>query len=290
MAAALIVCRFVHLAALLLLFGASLLRAWLGQTVLHRQDAQALDTRLGRWQGWLGPLALLSAVVWLLLISASMNDSWAALFSAQQLNLLLSATFFGHVWRWHLLLCGLLAGALLLSHPYRAPGLLLAAALALGSLAPVGHGAMFDGAKGLWLILNQLLHLLCAGTWLGGLMLLFILLFDVRPSAPEQALRHFSGLGYLAVAGLLASGLINIRMLTGAFWPVPAFSGFGLLLLLKLGFVLLMLLLALHNRRLLQRPHTDLARLRRNIAIEWLCGFAAVAAVSALGMLAPMAD
>ena len=108
MAAALMVCRFVHLSALLLLFGASLLRTRLGEAVLTQQDSQALDTRLRHWQCLLSPLALLSALVWWLLIVASMNDAWDAMFSAQQLALVLNETFFGHAWRWHLLLCTLL--------------------------------------------------------------------------------------------------------------------------------------------------------------------------------------
>jgi putative copper resistance protein D len=30
------------------------------------------------------------------------------------------------------------------------------------------------------------------------------------------------------VATIVATGLVNVRALSGAFWPEPAFSGFGL--------------------------------------------------------------
>jgi putative copper resistance protein D len=77
-------------------------------------------------------------------------------------------------------------------------------------------------------------------------------------------------------------------VLSGAPWPVPAFSGFGLILAIKVALVLCMLLLAAFNRMMIGRREVRLDLLRTSITLECLSGFAAVAAVSLLGTLPPM--
>jgi putative copper resistance protein D len=39
----------------------------------------------------------------------------------------------------------------------------------------------------------------------------------------SRILQRFSGVGYVVVAGLLITGLINVRVLTGQWWPTPLF-------------------------------------------------------------------
>jgi putative copper resistance protein D len=84
------------------------------------------------------------------------------------------------------------------------------------------------------------------------------------------------------------TGLINVRVLTGMFWPMPLLSGFALILLIKVVLVVGMLGLALFNRLRVkdcqQRP--DL--LHTSVVLEWLLGIGAVGAVSLLGTLPPM--
>ena len=99
-------------------------------------------------------------------------------------------------------------------------------------------------------------------------------------------LRRFSNVGFVLVAGIILTGLINTRVLTGAFWPTPLFEGFALILLIKVSIVCLMLLLALFN--LLMSRAGRLTVLRSSIALEWLLGLSAVAAVSLLGTLPPL--
>ena len=63
------------------------------------------------------------------------------------------------------------------------------------------------------------LHLLAAGAWLGGLLgLRFILALSDSDRMPIRArvLLRFSGMGYVAVAVLVASGLINGWFLVGS--------------------------------------------------------------------------
>jgi putative copper resistance protein D len=282
MASALVLCRFLHFIVVLMLFG-----AWVFRPLLASGET-ALDQRLARTTRWLAGVALLSGACWLLLITASMAGAWDAAFDPPTLGLVLGNTFFGQVWRWHLLI-NIALVALLLS-PLRANLALrlILSGLLLATLAPVGHGAMLDGTAGHLLILNQLIHLICVGAWLGGLMLLVMILRAPAGHSMRTLLLRFSGVGYGLVGGLLITGLINVRVLTGAFWPTPLFSGFALILLIKAALVAAMLGLALFNRLRIDDCEQRLATLRSSVMLEWLLGIGAVAAVSLLGTLPPM--
>lgn len=281
MATLLVLCRFLHFMVVLLMFGACVFRPWL----LGTSPRPALDRQLSRITTLLAWLALGSGVSWLLLISASMAGTELAALDLATVQLVLGKTFFGKVWSLHLLLNGLLVLSLLT--PWHHVRLLLSALL-LATLAPVGHGAMLSGLSGQLLILNQMVHLLCVGAWLGGLLLLVLILRQAALYPLEKILQRFSGVGYLLVAGLLVTGLINVRVLTGQFWPTPLFSGFALILLIKVLLVAGMLGLALLNRLRITNCQQRVGQLQASVKLEWLLGVAAVAAVSLLGTLPPM--
>ena len=281
MATLLVLCRFVHFIVVLLMFGACAFRPWL----LGAEPQSVLDRQLERITRSLAWLGLLSGVAWLLLITASMAGSWDAALQPATLQLVLGKTFFGQVWVWHLLLNLLLVIVLIKPWPVlRLP----LTALLLATLAPVGHGAMLDGLSGQLLILNQVVHLICVGAWLGGLLLLVLIMRQPQGVALEPVLRRFSGVGYGLVAGLLVTGLINVRVLTGQLWPTPLFSGFALILLIKVMLVLGMLALAVLNRLRIEHCEQRLGALKASVMLEWLLGVSAVAAVSLLGTLPPM--
>lgn len=281
MATALVLCRFLHFIVVLLMFGACVFRPLLlGKELQPVLDRQLL--RLTRGLAWVG---LGSGVAWLLSITASMAGTWDAALQPATVQLVLGNTFFGQVWAWHLLLNLLLVIALI--KPWQAVRLPLIALL-LATLAPVGHGAMLNGLSGQLLILNQVVHLVCVGAWLGGLLLLVLVLRLPNRLALEPVLRRFSGVGYGLVAGLLVTGLINVRVLTGQLWPTPLFDGFALILLIKVLLVLGMLALALLNRLRIERCEERLGSLKASVMLEWLLGISAVAAVSLLGTLPPM--
>lgn len=285
---ALILCRFVHFAAVLLLFGSCLFRTWLFRSLLSTQGCAALDAKLFWILRGLIPLALISGLLLLVLTAGSMAGSWQDGLDPSTLTLVLGHTFFGQVWSGHLLL-NLLLLISLISTRLSSPQLrLVLVTLLLATLAPVGHGAMFDGVLGDLMMANQLVHLCCVGAWLGGLMMLWLLLAPPQPGNFKPLLLRFSGLGYGLVAMIIATGLINVRVMSGAVWPEPAFSGFGLVLLIKISLVLCMLLLALFNRLLLNSQRNQLSILRTSVAVECLFGLAAVAAVSLLGTLPPL--
>ncbi|QZP19340.1 copper homeostasis membrane protein CopD [Pseudomonas sp. DR208] len=281
MATLLVLCRFLHFSVVLLMFGACAFRPWL----LGAAPQPALDRQLERITRGLAWLGLGSGLAWLLLITASMAGRWDAALQPATVQLVLGKTFFGQVWVWHLLLNLLLVIVLVKPWPMmRLPVI----ALLLATLAPVGHGAMLDGLSGRLLILNQVVHLVCVGAWLGGLLLLVLILRQSPPVALEPILRRFSGVGYGLVAGLLVTGLINVRVLTGQLWPTPLFNGFALILLIKVMLVLGMLALALLNRLRIERCEERLGSLKASVKLEWVLGIAAVAAVSLLGTLPPM--
>lgn len=277
-----VLCRFLHFTVVLMLFG-----AWVFRPLLLGRES-LLDLTLTRVSRWLASVALVSGVAWLLLITASMAGSWEAAFDPSTLQRVLGNTFFGQVWRWHLLLNGALLVLLLTSLRNNLPLRLILGGLLLATLAPVGHGAMLDGLNGQLLILNQIIHLTCVGAWLGGLMLLVMILLRPADHAIRAILQRFSGVGYGLVAGLVVTGLINVRVLTGQFWPTPLFSGFALILLIKVVLIVVMLGLALFNRLRIKDCEQRLASLRHSVISEWLLGIGAVAAVSLLGTMPPM--
>ncbi|WP_419735428.1 copper homeostasis membrane protein CopD [Pseudomonas sp. COR18] len=277
---AMVLCRFVHFTMVLSLFGASLFRPLL----IGLTPDTALDSRLLRARRWMAGLALLSATAWLMLTTVGMTDDGADAIRLPTLLLVLGSTFFGQVWTWHLGLSLLLLIALGANAPPTIS--LLLAFLQLATLAPVGHGAMLDGLGGQLLMFNQLLHLSGVGAWIGGLMLLALVLSRPAGHDLERILRRFSNLGYLMVAVIVVTGLVNVRVLTGALWPTPLLQGFALILLAKVLVVLLMLGLALFNLVMSRRGRFTM--LRRSVTLEWLLGLGAILAVSLLGTLPPV--
>jgi putative copper resistance protein D len=281
----LILCRFLHFGAVLLLFGVGAFRTLLFVPYLLPFETSPAGRRLSRLLVWLAAVALLTAVAWLMLTAAYLSSDWNGAINPSTVGRVLSNTWFGHVWVIHLLLNALVV---ILNLRVK-PGILLVLnTLLLMTLAPVGHGAMFDGLKGQLLILNQMLHLLGVGAWLGGLLMLALLLKDDHSVDLAAVLRRFSGIGYGLVAVIIATGLINVRALSGGFWPEPAFAGFGLVLAVKVTMVLGMLVLAALNRQLAHADDLPVRRLRLSVMLEGLLSAGALAAVSLLGTLPPM--
>ena len=173
-------------------------------------------------------------------------------------------------------------------------------ALLLASLGLVGHTQTYDGALWVVHIFADGAHLLAAGAWLGGILALGGLLMLARrfPSGEHQAnaiaaLVRFSGMGYLAVAILIGSGVINAWMLVGS--PERLITTpYGQLLVLKLCLLAGMVALAAQNRFLLvpalqdskRSLDTSLRLLCRNVVGEQLLGLAIVLIVAWLGTLA----
>lgn len=276
MSDALVWCRFIHFTAVLTAFGLSAHRPLL---LGHEPPGpRACNVLRG-----LACIALVSAVLWLLLAVGELGGNVSLL----SLELIIGETFFGKVWCLHLVCCLVLNG-LVYSRYVRRPWLpALVAGAVVASLAPVGHGAMLEGWKGLLLMLNQALHMLFAGAWSGGLLLLLAMLAPSVGREPLPLLQRFSGVGYWLVSGLLVTGLINLRVIADGFWPSPPFEGYGFILAIKLGLVVGMLGLALGNRLAVVFAMERRSALCVSVGLEWALGIAAIAAVALLGTLAP---
>ena len=170
------------------------------------------------------------------------------------------------------------------------------------SFAWTGHGAATEGPGGLWHLAAAIIHAVAAALWLGALAALTMLL--LRRTAPDDpaihgVLRGFAGLGTLAVALLVLSGLGNSWFMIGpARVAGLGTSLYGQLLLVKLALFALMLVLAAGNRFRLtpalgaaladgEDPLPALQRLRSSIVAETLVGAVLIAVVAIMGTLAP---
>jgi len=148
-------------------------------------------------------------------------------------------------------------------------------------------------------------HLLAAGAWLGGLLPLGLILAHygretdtARATDLDEVLLRFSGMGYVAVATLIGSGLLNSWFLIGSVSSLIA-TPYGQLLLVKLVLFAGMLALAVSNRfwivpSLTKAPADDpnastawTARLRNHVLGEQFLGLMVLLIVSVLGTMRP---
>ncbi len=162
------------------------------------------------------------------------------------------STRFGAVWLWQILLALVTLPCVWLA--LRRGGLLLLLfCVQLVLLAGVGHGAMHEGLTGALQRIGYALHVLCAAWWFGGLVPLLMLMrlakeVTWRADAITTMMR-FSRYGHIAVAGVIATGIVNSVFILGIAWPLH--SGYVRLLALKIALVAVMVAIALINRYVL---------------------------------------
>lgn len=274
-----------------------------------------VDHRLGsalRWSRSMlasaGALLGMSATIALAAQTAVMTGSPVLVFDMETLWAVLEGTQYGHALGARLMVTVL---ALVLCVSFSPSKIALTAvsvlgALILASFAWTGHGATGVGAWGVIQVVNDAVHLLAAGVWLGALAVLAILLVTAHRRTEttylptlHRALRNFSGVGSVSVAALVATGLINSWFLIGPSHLGELFrTSYGWLLLTKLLAFLGMLLLAAINRFFLTPglggvlaydgpTAPEVHALRRSVLLEAGLGIAVLALVSAMGTLAP---
>ncbi|CAI1628980.1 Inner membrane protein YebZ [Serratia proteamaculans] len=241
-----VLCRFVHFAAVMLMFGSSLFTALLSPQRLSpylTRDVRPLLVSC-TWLAGLSALALLA------IQAGQMGDGWADTWQLDVWWAVLGTTF-GEVWRWHLGISLLALLSLWLAEPRRTQLLALLSTLLLVSMAFIGHAAMHEGALGALHRVNHALHLLAAGYWFGSLLpLLVCLRYLAQPQSRSDAvttLIRFSRWGHLAVALVVLTGVINSLIILGS-WPLDVDSPYQRLLLFKTALVALMVMVALANR------------------------------------------
>ncbi|KLW92539.1 copper resistance D domain-containing protein [Enterobacter sp. BIDMC92] len=250
--------RFIHFGALMLVFGNALYSVWFAPSSLQR----LMSRRFQAQQKVASLISLAAALLMFMLQGGLMGSGWGDVFAPQVWQSVLG-TQFGSVWLWQIILAAIAVGAAWLA-PLKGSRLLLLAMGQLILLAGVGHAAMLEGAMGALQRLNHAVHLICAATWLGGLL---PLLFCMRlakgrwHTAAIYTMMRFSRVGHYAVAGVLLTGVVNALMILGL--QIPWEAGYVQLLLFKCALVALMVVIALANRYFLVprfRPETGRAQ------------------------------
>jgi len=260
----------------------------------HQPELGALRQRLNRllWCALAGAVA--SGAIWITLLAAGIlgtTVSDAVLHGGAAT--VLTETRFGQVF---ILRAGLaLVLALLLRWP-RTRWLQLAAAGGfVAALALTGHAGATPGAAGNLHLTSDVLHLLAAGAWLGGLPALAILLAGIGNTSGHvfinRAVARFSWLGIVSVGTLVATGIVNSYFLLSSIDDLVA-TDYGRLLFLKIGLFIAMLAVAAVNKfhltPKLAAPRAVRA-LQRNTLAETALGIGVLLLVAALGNMAPAA-
>ena len=286
--------RLVHFAATALLLGAPLFRL----AIAPREKSTGPG-----WELAASVAALLSGLGWFMGVAANMAGSFADAVTPDILGAVAFDTRFGHLWIARLVVLIAIVAVQLVGKPARRRDIALAvlSAVFAASLVGVGHG-MTGAGHGPEVahihMVADMVHLLCATAWIGGLFCLGYLLHTVlggrtTVDAARAALRRFSGLGYWAVALLLITGCINALVMV----PHPGSlisSDYGRALLLKLAFVVLMVAIALVNRLTLTPPIMAAADAKgvrglwRSVLVEQGVAVLVLAAVAWLGTIHPM--
>jgi len=300
----LVVARLLHYAAVTTLAGVSFFPLY--------AYAAAEPAGLFRWRQTVllaaAAAALISGLLWFVFSVANMSGTMAGIADQEMLWTVVNETTFGSVWMARMVLA--VIPTVIAARPFRKAtagrDLITAcvAAVMLASLAGTGHAQIEEGWIGLVHVGADAAHLLAAGAWLGGLVPLgFILLnYSIRGGEPivdvDRILLRFSSMGYVAVATLVASGLINSWFLVGSVSSLLT-TPYGQILLAKVAFFAAMLALAGANRfwlvpRMIEtragrsgEPGVWLGRLRYHVLSEQFLGLMVLLAVSVLGTMRP---
>jgi len=267
--------RGAYFAATMLLFGDAAFGA-----LLRARLPMIMPLRIWplRWAAL--AVALLSACLWLGLAAAQM----AGALNGPILVETLTATLFGELFLARL--AALVIMALLLLFWRKGKLMAALAAIALMLPAATSHAALASpaGFAAIGTIMDAA-HLLTAGFWIGGLVVLAGLFRRKEPNL-LLALSLFSDWALVAVLLLVMTGLINAASILLGGKGAP--SSFYLAVLAgKLALVAVMLWLAAANR-FKWLPKGNEAALGRNSVRELAAGIIVVLLAGALGQLQPL--
>ena len=237
-------------------------------------------------------LAVLFELLWLGGESSVMAGAASSAEAAGAVIVVVRATDFGHLVIAQILT---LLAAFLFSTWHARPAL----ATVLAGLAVVFeawhlHGAAMRGGLSP-LLASELLHLLSAGAWLGGLLPLALFIRSVSPAAGALAARRFSALASFVVLVLVITAFWQGRTLVGSLSALVR-TAYGWVALVKLAlFVILTGFAVRHRFRLtpaLGGPGSIAARdaLARSILWEAGFGIAIVLVAAFISALAPPAE
>jgi copper resistance protein D len=270
MSALAVLTRALHEGSVMTLFGSGCLLTLLAS---HVPELGFEGTGLTRVRRFASLLALASAPAWAIGMTGPLwpaNTLPAGVLLARLVLLVLLATA---VWIGKTRDATWLAGA----------ALALIAATSHAAMASP-KGAAFIGA------VNDAVHLLTAGYWIGGLWVVLTLLAN-RPSAPRlrQGVMIFADWGMVTVALLVMTGIINaaVVLLGGKGHAAPTYV---IVLALKviLAFVMIGMALIHHFRFLPRLGRAEIAaHLKERVGWELGLGMAIVGLAALLTQLSP---
>lgn len=294
MASALAICRFMHFAAVFVLFGSIAFYSLIAAGEIRVLVAP----RLVEWQRAAIWTAAITAVLWLILAAADAGDGLASLADPTMIGAFLTNTHFGRVW---MLRLGLLAALLVIMIGGKKPSdrvMLSLTALLVATLGWIGHPAAHEGLIGFLHCANYAVHATAAALWVGALPALALALKLAKGEGLRAdvaaTVERFSRAGYLAVSLVLTTGIIGTWVMLGT-WPSWTASPYQFWLAVKLALVTVMLALAATNRfvftpALASRPDTSRVAILSLALGEVALGYSVLALVTYFGMLPPMGD
>lgn len=292
---ALVLARGLTVVALLSAFGTLVFHIFVLPRALEYAPpdiAAGIERRLLRLvRGGLG-LTLVGMAGWLVQQAGNMAGTHGLASGIAAVPTVLTKTFFGHLLAAQGV--GSLAALLALGQGQRPIRWRIAAGLsAIAVVLQSGHShawAMYDGFS--LLLLSDVLHLLGASGWLGGLLPLAMVMRAAPPKAGATAARWFSPLGKLCVVLLVGSALCQFWVLIGG---LPGLMGtaYGWTAQVKLLLLVVLLGFAAANRyrfapALLGTGAPSARRaLLRSIAIQSGVGLLLLLAASVISSLPP---
>lgn len=213
---------------------------------------------------------------------------------------------FGFIVRTGLLVAGLAA---ILALRSRRAALVFAAGCygcALVTLGWSGHAAATEGGLGLFHRLNNGIHLISAGLWLGAIGWFLVLTFrcykdpdEAQAHAVLNAMHAFAPMGISLVALVAVTGTANSHLIFGL--PNVAATlatPYGILLAIKLALVAAMVAFGAHHARVSRGsatavrdgnvyPAQALGALQRTLIAEFLLGLLVIGLVAVFGSMSP---
>lgn len=287
-----IVCRFLHAATLIFVWGAF---GYLSVGVPKHLSGE-ITVRLRRMSPAAITVLVSTTVVGLPVQTALIGNGWVDAFNGKTVWSVLTLTGAGGAWIVQAIgSCALLV-IVAFFHAGRGALLAFISGLMLAGLALSGHAAMHGGFLGYLHRTNDALHVLSAGAWLGALVPFLLIIGRLNMPGDHTevvvALRRFSCLGHVAVALVLLSGIANTLLVLGKLpldWGVP----YQAKLLLKIAAVMVMTMLAVINRyvfvpRLRAHRYSTVRALKLAAICEIGLGVFAIALVAVFGTEDPV--
>jgi putative copper resistance protein D len=281
--------RAIHFATLMTFFGGSAYGALLRRAQFGGAPVKSAHVLFVT----AATLAFVSGILWFCLIAGQMSGNWSGSLDPSVLELAASGTRFGQIFLGRFVALVALWVVCALRRRPDGADVLMIAGLLLVSLAPISHAAAMGSDVAIAGAVNDSAHLLTAGFWLGGLMVLAMLVprHWAEPAALLGPLRLFSVWGSFVVALLVITGLINAVSIL----PVAAVSlrnSYFDLLLVKVALASVMVGLAAMNRwhfapALRNGGERSTRNLASSIGSEIGLGIIVVAIAGCLGLMAP---